>query len=189
LTSLNDKVAKKDKIMKKIILLALVLIGCKGKDYVCIDLKGDCNSETIIEKTNEKTIIEQGPPKQIVLVASKSYGPSVFNNATYQSKHTLDFAIPSKVKVIEGNAGNHTLYLDIGSVRCTYQGGASVSKPLSPYNATQVVLGQWYNFQSCTDSSTSGTQVRIYSGTVLNLEVNNGDTTQTTKVELVLEIL
>ena len=70
---------------------------------------------------------ESGACRSVVLVASKTYGPSQWADATEAPAPELRFALPSHVPVSAGNAGNHwiTFTFSRGAaavVSCRYKG-------------------------------------------------------------------
>lgn len=138
-------------------------------------------------------------PEEVLLEASKSYGPSQWQDDVYDlgeeglSNVDLQLILPEEVAVLSGNSGNHwvTLIIDEGEgseLRCKYRGGADVSKPLRSGNQSQIEKGQRYRFESCDDKSLSGGDP-VSVASALRLTVNNGDSTETTTVIAVLDVL
>lgn len=122
------------------------------------------------------------PAANVTLVARKSYSPSIWYNAEWEGRETV-FRVPDVLYVITGNAGNHQAILHIGDNECIYKGGADVSKPLKPYNQTQVNKGEIYYLDS---GCSLGAEIPA---DYLSLTVANGDSTTTTTVTAFLTVI
>ena len=111
--------------------------------------------------------------RNVVLVASKTYNPSAWADATQTLSPALRFALPAEVPVTSGNAGNHwitfTFSLNGTAFTCRYNGGASQAHPNSP---SQIALGLKYKLGTCTNGAVAGD---VLQADLVKLHVDNGD--------------
>lgn len=121
------------------------------------------------------------PAVQLILTAIKTYGPSTWYDANYEGDE-YEATIPAIVPVLTGNSGNHWITLTLNDISCQYKGQASVSKPLNPYNFSQVKKGQIYKLDPSNSDPecVAGDKITI---TEASLTVNNGDSTMPTTVQ------
>lgn len=128
------------------------------------------------------------------LIASKTYNPSAWQDATQTFAPSLKWKLPAEVPVLAGNAGNHWITISYslgtsdagpdagGPVSCRFKGGASQAHPNSP---SQIALGLKYVFLWCTNGATPGT---IIEADRITVHVDNGDSYKSpTTVELALD--
>ena len=174
--------------MKKIfaIVMTVSLLGCGDESTTerIVPISGPQGEPGPIGPQGQPgTPAKSVGPTTVVLTASKEYAPTKWNNAAYILANKSNVEIPSIVPVVRGSAGNHALYIQFGDVVCKYQGGADVSKPLSPFNSLQVEKGRAYLFNNCNDGSEAGELIQLEAGQLIEVEVNHGDTTLTTTVQ------
>jgi hypothetical protein len=86
----------------------------------------------------------------LTLRATKTYGPSVTRNDGKTIDPPATIAVPDRLTVTVGNAGNHqsTLVFARGDQRwtCRYKGGSDQAHPNSP---DQIARGLFYHLQEC----------------------------------------
>ncbi|MCC7386416.1 MAG: PKD domain-containing protein [Deltaproteobacteria bacterium] len=111
----------------------------------------------------------------IDLVARKTYNPSTWYDDHRCYCRPMRFTVPQRLDVTAGNGGNHwcDLYFRdpaTGTTHsCRYKGGASQAHPNSP---SQIALGLFYNFLSCTNGMVPGS---VAGADYIRLRVANGD--------------
>ncbi len=93
-------------------------------------------------------------PRSVVLEATRTYAPTHWTDGHAAFAPAFDFAIPTELPVVAGNAGNHwaSLTFDVGTrtIACRYRGGSSQAHPSSP---AQRALAARYVFSSCLEVS------------------------------------
>jgi|GEM_PF-5057166 len=92
---------------------------------------------------------ETGAPD---LLAIDSHKPLENKQGRFTPAAPIWFAIPSRLLVADGNAGNYDATLSYRTMAgalstCTYRGGAATSHPIT---RRDLAAGTQYNFQSCT---------------------------------------
>ena len=108
-------------------LAAAVLIACSGAS-AC----GGREAEE--ERLDQQRLALEGGDgggecRSVALVASKTYGPSQWSDASESLAPELRFTLPGAVPVTAGNAGNHWITVTYArgggqAVSCRYVGGA-----------------------------------------------------------------
>ena len=94
--------------------------------------------------------------------------------------------------MLSGNAGNYYTIIHIDDFDCFYKGGSNFSYPLQMGNSQEVEKGQTYHFQFCQDSLG---RMDIEAGDdaiveqKVEVEIYDGDSTETTVVQAVIEVL
>ncbi len=169
-------------------LAAAVLFACSGASGC-----GGREAEEEERLEQQRQALEGGDGdgggacRFVALVASKTYGPSQWSDASERFAPELRFTLPAAVPVTAGNAGNHWITVTYArgagsAVSCRYVGGASQAHPNS---AAQIALGLRYVLQSCSDGGVAGAVVVADRVTV---HVDNGDSYKTpTTVRLALD--
>jgi hypothetical protein len=181
------------KINLILVFMSLFLFSCgQNKDYVGIPNDGGNNN-----------FAEDTGATYMSLIASKTYSPEVSNQHDLrqitETEGAMEIVLPETITVLEGNAGNHYVFLDIiedsnNKIRCYYQGGSEEAYPLQTVTTQeQVDRGLVYEFHHCTHSN-DGVLNLTYGDTllVLNeicLEVWHGDSATKTVVEAKIEVL
>ncbi len=94
-----------------------------------------------------------------ILRAADPVGPDGITDGHVTLPELISFKIPRRLRVTQGNAGNHTAlfrYRDQqdGVVTCTYRGGSSLAAPVTPLDLAR---GLTYRFVSCTNGAAAGT--------------------------------
>ena len=133
----------------------------------------------------------------IKLTATRYYHPNDSDPAVLDLNENKEISLPAEIEVISGNAGNFYSLLAIDDVICYYKGGSDFSYPLQMGNDTEIAKGQRYHLSFCTLESEgffgdrldlqAGDSVVVQDG--ISLEIHNGDSTETTVVELNIEVL
>lgn len=163
-------------------LMGLTACGGERDKFPGLEFPPD-DGDTFEEVTDPTEFIED---KTWPLTSTKTYGPSTWYHGVIYLPYELDVVVPAEVNVISGNAGNHMLSIFIDDVVCSYKGGSSQSKPIQGGNPTQIELGLKYHLQSCDDGSIAGDL--IAASNKIQMEVHNGDTTQDTVVQWIVEV-
>ncbi|MBN2193622.1 MAG: hypothetical protein JW751_12465 [Polyangiaceae bacterium] len=97
-------------------------------------------------------------PEGTLLRAADPAGPDGATDGHVTLPEGIDFRIPERLRVAEGNAGNHDgvfRYRDPDGdiVTCTYRGGASTAEPTTPLD---VARGLTYVFVGCSNGAEAG---------------------------------
>jgi hypothetical protein len=92
-----------------------------------------------------------------ILRAADPVGPDGITDGHVTLPELISFKIPRRLRVTQGNAGNHTAlfrYRDQqdGVVTCTYRGGSSLAAPVTPAISPVASL----RFVSCTNGAGQG---------------------------------
>ncbi|MDX2056078.1 MAG: hypothetical protein SFV15_26995 [Polyangiaceae bacterium] len=120
----------------------------------------------------------------VLLEASRGYSPIRSEVGKVELTQAIEFEIPSKLRVQQGNAGNQIAVLTFKDeegdrVRCTYRGGARACRL---DDELELAKGRYYNFASCTRGYEAGDNAVSRS---FSLELKGGDEKQgRTAVEL-----
>lgn len=164
-------------------MISITLMSCgQSKKYTPKPFGDNTSFEDSTDETDQ----------YLVISAMKEYHPSVQHDSTHNLTEETTVAIPSTIKVTQGNAGNYyTLVTFDDNMICYYKGGSPFSYPLQSGNAQHIEDGKLYHFSHCSEN---GVTVNIQDNdlvTVSNnikLKIHNGDSTVSTAVELSLQV-
>ena len=172
--------------MRNLIILgvALLLTAC-GTDRTYVDKPG----------SGSPSFGSDPAANDLKLNSEKEYHPSKNTNGKYEvpeGTNFIEIVLPETIAVLSGNAGNYYTIVYIDDFRCFYQGGSNFSYPLQMGNQSEVEKGEKYHFSHCTNSSgtmdlEAGDQVLVEDG--VEVEIHNGDSTETTLIQTVIEVL
>lgn len=158
-------------------------------------LLGACNSEDPSEEseTPVATPTPPPPPKDILLNASRDYGPSSWNPMQVQAPVDGTYSMPSELLVLAGNSGTGWASIKFPSKKYCYQGNASNNN--TP-NGTKFILKHQSNniedpcYANPKDPASS-TQM-ILANDIIELNISGGGCAshcEFTEIEALLEVI
>lgn len=171
-----------------IVIIGMNLISCGNNPHMANNQPG--STPTVdSSQVEDKEVIK--------LTATRFYYPDDSEVGKLVLDETKRISLPAKIKVISGNAGNFYSLLAIDNIICYYKGGSDFSYPLQMGNETEISKGQSYHLQFCSLESEgfSGNRLdlqaddSVFVQDSISLSIHNGDSTETTVVELEIEIL
>lgn len=116
-------------------------------------------AKSSVRVTAEKEVSTPISEKVFTLSARKKFSPGASEPAEKTLDENVFFAIPGKIPVSVGNAGNGQSVLkfkplgQISEVTCTYKGGSSSMKPTSVHD---INAGKEYILVKCSDGRVAG---------------------------------
>jgi hypothetical protein len=170
----TDELAQEDSVQNEEVVLEYPEIEEPGS--------GDQEEGQEEQASNEEEALE--PPsleKVYHLIAAKSYSPSQWKHDSVELPLGGWFLVPESIHIVEGNAGNHRAQIYFDEVVCSYKGGSAQSRPMGP---VQWERGLVYKLEHCSQGEKLTDPEIVWAEKEIRLEVGNGDSRQTTVVEV-----
>lgn len=161
-----------------------------------------CGKRIVKSKTSDAKTSQQTLSTNEIAIKAKLMRSGSVQIGNYQFTQNALVAIPSFLKVLNGNAANKSarIYFNVENGKhefyCEYKGGANSPTPTEP---SEVLKGKKYNFQTCyQDVNNDGVDdpLNYYpkfmshqdKGNNILLEVFNSDSRYDTEVEAIISI-
>lgn len=123
----------------------------------------------------------------VSIESSKTYIPENTTSSIKEFNQSVDLIIPNDLTVIMGNAGSfYSVMIINDEIVCYYKGMSLMTNPLYTNNIEEIIKGQKYLFEKCTQNEIN---LSYNSGDVISnvnsikLMIINGDRQSKTKIQ------